>query len=848
MYFKPIKLCVNRGKADKYAVINEQNPILTWGAEHEDNSVCQKAYLIKIYDGEELFWESGRTESENMQAVYCGKEFKANGRYTWELKLEDSNGLESETAYGYFKFAPKTFEKCKWITTKNDTVGAAKYFAKQFEISKEVKRATMYVSAIGCQYVTVNGMEADSAVLSPAVSNFKKQCYCVMLEIEDFLKEGKNSIGIIAGEGWRRNYGRYIEGHNYRKVEFFGVPQLFARVVIEYSDNTSETFDADDTWYGFSGATVFNHLFDGETYDAQKEREGWNMPECDLSGFEHAVYGEEVGRLRVMQLEPIKIQRRYEPVSITMIRPGVYVFDFGVNIAGFAQITVPDKMNAGEEITLYYAEELNGDGSLSRVQQRGAKATDKYISNGKDAKRKWHPQFVYHGFRYIRLEGWHGIPDKKCINALSIYTDVDNDSFFECGSALVNQIHKNIVQTERDNLHGIATDCPQRDERMGWLNDATVRFEETPYNFYMSRMFEKITDDIVCEQVDGAITCTAPFVYGSRPADPVCSSFIVAGMQAYLHYGNAELIKKHYKNFKAWNECLKRRSKDGIVDFSYYGDWAGPEDCCMGSEDPVSAVTPGILMSTGYHYYNYVLLEKMAKILGDEKEREENFLQAQRVKKAFLDKWWDSKTAKVATGSQGCQAFALWLGILRENEQKRAAQVLHETLEKDGWRFTTGNLTTRYLFDVLADYGYTDDAWKLITREEYPSYGYMIQNGATTIWERFELKENDGMNSHNHPMYGAVGEWFYTRLIGVTPLSGGWSKFKVKPCIPEKLIYAQAGIDTVKGCIKVKWVKRYGKVYMNLFVPFGCSAEVEFGSVSKTVGAGFFVFEKDDER
>lgn len=435
------------------------------------------------------------------------------------------------------------------------------------------------------------------------------------------------------------------------------------------------------------------------------------------------------------------------------------------------------------------------------------------------------------------VEGWHGIPSADNFKAVEIYTDIKNESYFKCGSPIANAVQECIVRTEKNNIHSIATDCPQRDERMGWLNDATVRFEEMPYNFNVGTLFSKIIDDIAAEQDEnGAFTCTAPFVYGQRPADPVSSSFLIAAMENLLHCGNKADIQKHYKNFKAWNECLKEHSENGIVTLSHYGDWAGPADYCGDPIDgPYSTVTPGILMSTGYHYYNYKLLERFAEILGDETEAQYNASEAERVKKAFLDKWWNEEEGIVDRGSQGSQAFALWLGILPENMQKSAARKLHEAVEAVGYRITTGNLTTRYLMDMLCKYGYTDDAWKILTREKYPSWGFMLQNGATTVWERFEFKRGSGMNSHDHPMYGSVGYWFYAYIAGLKPGKDGWQNFEVKPYLPSDLLYAEALVDTPYGNIYIKWQKQLGQTDVILEIPFGCSANVSlpWGEVVK---------------
>ena len=394
-------------------------------------------------------------------------------------------------------------------------------------------------------------------------------------------------------------------------------------------------------------------------------------------------------------------------------------------------------------------------------------------------------------------------------------------------------------------MHSILTDCPQRNERMAWMNDATVRFEETPYNFDIGRMFPKIIRDIRDEQNEaGAFCCCSPRIsFGGIPADPVCSSYLVAGLQAYLHTGNQAILAESFDGFAAWEECLLANSTDYIVNYSYYGDWAGPEYACAAKEDAHSASTDGILMSTGYSYYNCCLLVKFAEILGRTEDAEKYAKLADRVKNAFLTKWWHADTAKVDTGSQGAQAFALWLGILPEELRQAAADVLHADLAARDYQITTGNLCTRYLMDVLSEYGYIEDAWKLITKETYPSFGFMLQNEATTVWERFELKKDYGMNSHCHPMYGAVGYWFYAYLCGIKPTDRGYKTVDIKPYYPEGLSSAQCALDTVRGQIAVRWSRRYGKTQLSAAIPFGVNAKITVGNDVVVCGAGTHNFE-----
>ena len=584
-------------------------------------------------------------------------------------------------------------------------------------------------------------------------------------------------------------------------------------------------------------------IFDGELYDANFSAGGWDSPA--YQGFPPAkILPGPGGVMKPMLIPPILEHKTHSPIACWQLGGSAAIADFGRNIAGVIRMRLPKGMVKGQMIRITHAEALDEDGGLYTAPLRGAKATDTYIASGDGRDLEvWQPIFTYHGFRYAKIEGFGSGFDPALVEAVELYTDLDTRSSFRCGNALVTKIHENCVATERSNQHGVLTDCPNREERQGWMNDATVRFEETPYNFEVGRMFTKLIRDLTDLQgEDGSITCTAPYVWGNRPADPVCSSFLIAAMQSYMHTGDLDIVREGFDAFKGWERRLLAASSGYIVQYSYYGDWAGPAYACDGEDGAVSAVTPGIFMSTGYSYYNCTLLSKFAGLLGKSEEQAHWAGTAEKVKLAMLDRWYDPANAVMATGSQACQAFALWLGVIPGPDRAKAAKRLRDDLSAAEYQFTTGNLCTRYMMDVLAQYGYIEDAWKLITKESYPSFGFMIQHEATTIWERFELKKNPGMNSWNHPMYGAVDYWLYAYLGGIKPIKAGYGEASISPYIPNELLSAETVVDTCKGELSARWSKRYGHTYLYVSVPFGVRANVEFNGETHKVGSGYHVY------
>ncbi|MBQ6717130.1 MAG: family 78 glycoside hydrolase catalytic domain [Clostridia bacterium] len=833
--FQPIKLSVNRkllkGDARGRTVEKSEKMIFSWGAEGAEGAF-QKAYRLKLSCNNKMLFDSGVVQAKTQACEVLSSDFPEGKRIAFSLSVFDDLGNESLEKTEHF-YIGSTEWKAGWIALNGDPDGATVYFRREFAIDKPVKSVRMYAAGLGYHEITINGETIGNAYLDPAHTDYTKTVqYVFYPEMEKYFLPGENTIGVRVGGGWRDNNIGMIKDLNV-PVRFFGKRQLSLALKIEYEDGEIQEIDTDETWQAGTGASVQSNLFDGEIFDANLTQVGWDKVGFD--GFSPAMFTDAPGgEMRVMTLAPIREMGVYKPVSISHPKKGLSIIDFGQNLSGVVRMTLIN-LKKDQKIKVVHAEELDEDGTLYTLPLRKAKCEDVYIASGDDRDLSvWQPNFTYHGFRYASVEGYD--VDYENIEAVLLHTDLESDSFFVSGSAQLNALQKQILMTERDNMHSILTDCPQRDERMGWMNDATVRFEETPYNFDCAGMFRKIVRDLMDVQSgDGAITCTAPFVFGARPADPVCSSFLVAGMQGYLHFNDLETIREAYQVYCAWENYLLSRSDNYIVDYSYYGDWAGPGYACEGGEDGAkSCVTPGQFMSTGYSYFNLKTLAQMARLLNREGEAQKHEETAEKVREAMLQKWYDAGNASIATGSMACQAFSLWLKIIPEKDAPRAAQKLRDDLVNANFAFTTGNLCSRYMLDELAEYGYIDEAYELLTREEYPSFGFMRQHEATTVWERFELKKNPGMNSHNHPMYGAAGSFLYKYIAGVYPEDAGYETFTVKPYMPEKLLSAQAGIDTRFGRINVRWTKRYLEAHLYVDVPFGTTCHAEFMGKKET--------------
>ena len=844
---KPYHIRIEYGRTvpRQICILESAAPLFSWAVAAETGETQSAFSLRVLHDGEPV-WQTGWRASQEQSCRYDGQSLTAGEVYTLEVRLKSGSGAESapETQ----RFCPGSVDwDAKWLFADGAASNAVIDFVGDFTCDRPVAGACLFVCGLGYHKAELNGTVVFDEPMNPAYSQYDRRAYySVIPGVETALRPGKNRIGVRVAAGWRRP-DSICYNLVQRIASYTGKTQLSAMLRIRYTDGSIDWVKTDENWRWLPDAIRSSDIFDGERREQSSFLPGWSCPETVLSTAKPvSLTDAPCAHLQPQTLAPIRTQERYAARTVAETAPGVWSVDFGQNMAGVCRIRIPRDIPAGTEIVLRHMEFLDEDGRLYLPQLRNAASVDTYIAagDGRDPEF-WQPEFTYHGFRYAEVTGYPVPLLRDDITACSLYTDVFNDGFFTCGEPILNTIYRCSVQCEKSNIHSVLTDCPQRDERMGWLNDATVRFEATPYIADVGRLFPKIVRDCMdVQDADGSITCTAPFAFGCRPADPVCSSYLLAGWEAWLHTGNLEILEEGFAGFAAWNAFLRSHSENGIVDYSYYGDWAAPAYACQSEEFAVSAVTPGILMSTGYYYFNSRLLAQIAQLLGKAERAAEFSKEADEIREAFLNKWWNAQTGCVGTGSQGCQAFALWLDILPEDGRQLAADFLHNDLVRKNYRFTTGNLCTRYMLEMLTKYGYVEDAWALLTREEYPSIGFMIQNEATTVWERFELKKNPLMNSHNHPMYGAVNRWFFACLAGLAPLDGGWKRFSVQPCFPEKLLSASAGVPTPHGDVTLRWVHRYGSRYVYLQVPFGTAAEVTLpGLGTFEVGAGFHHWE-----
>lgn len=830
--------------------IDTPKPRFSWEVECNERGQYQTAYKIIVSSTEEKLdldigdiWDSSKILSnQSVNVVYEGKELKSEQQCHYKVKIWDKQNNESSYSdrcwFEMGILAPDDW-KADWIGAP--TFGAdSSLYRKIFAINKKIIKARVYISGLGYYELYINGKKVGDHVLDPAWTDYRKRVLYATYSVEQLLLQGQNAIGAILGAGW---YSKSYLNNAHTTT------QLIMMMKIEFEDGSTDLIASgvNDGWMANSNGPIrSSSIYNGEIYDARLEIENWDTAkDLEVKDWLDPLWMEPPeGRMESQMIEPIKVIRELKPISVKSPSKGIFVYDLGQNIAGWARLNV--RGARGCQIVMRYAELLYEDGMVNQENLRTAKAVDTYILKGIGTE-VFEPHFTYHGFRYIQVEGLLKGMEEDAVTGMIVHSDVKKIGSFHCSSQLLNKIQENIVWTEESNLYGIPTDCPQRDERLGWLNDMTTRAEAALYNFNLVRFYSKWENDIADTQgkVTGAIADTAPFyLLGRRPADPVCSSFLIVPWLIYLHYGDIHILEEHYEGLKKWINYLGIHTNEYIVDYSSYGDWASPvsqtEAGSLGA-GALSKKTPGKLISTGYYYYNTKLMVEIAKLLGRQNDVEIYEKLSAKIKKAFNDSFLNKKASQYATGSQACNVFALFLGLVpKENEKSVLENLITDIVKTNNMHLTTGNLCTKYIMEVLSESGRIDIAYALATQETYPSWGYMISQGATTIWERWEnvtSSKECGMASHNHPMYGSISSWFYKMLggINVDIERPGFEKIIIKPYIVDELEYVECSVKTLRGLVRSNWKNTKKELCLDVCVPFNSEAWIYIPKADETL-------------
>jgi len=705
----------------------------------------------------------------------------------------------------------------------------ARMVRKEFKAEGQVKRATLYISGLGLSEAYLNGAKVGDDALAPALSDYHKRVFYLSYDVTQRLAPGLNALGVILGNG------RYFAPR--RKVPIFtrtfGYPKLLLQLEIEYRSGRVTRVVSDESWRLTSGGPIrANNEYDGEVYDARLEMPEWSRPGFDASGWRQAQVVEgPAGVLAAQPIEPIRVTESLKPAGFTEIRPGVYIFDMGQNMVGWCRLTVSGPK--GTQVSLRHAERLRPDGTLYLDNLRSAKVTDVYTLKGVGTE-VYEPRFTYHGFRYVEVKGFPGKPDLSSLEGREVHDAVEQHAGFASSNPLLNQIYRSVVWGTKDNYRSMPTDCPQRDERQGWLGDRSAESRGEPYLFDVAALYAKWVDDIADSQnSQGSVSDVSP-AYWPFYLDNVTwpSSFIIIPDHLYDQYADLRVIERHYEGMKMWIAHMQRYLKDDLMPRDVYGDWCVPPESpeLIHSSDAARR-TEGRVLGTTYYYHLLRLMARFATLLGKPDDAKEFNQLADRLGAAFNKAHYDQKTGRFSNGSQTSSVLPLAFGMVPEEDRQKVTEALVRKIEEQNQgHIGTGLIGGQWLMQVLTENGHPDVAYEIASQKSYPSWGYMVSKGATTIWELWNGDTaNPAMNSGNHLMLvGDLVTWLYENLAGIRPdpQQPGFKHIVMRPTPVDDLTFVKASHQSPYGEIVSDWKREGVHFTWSVTVPVNSTATV----------------------
>jgi len=715
--------------------------------------------------------------------------------------------------------------KAQWINRNysqaDDKTGmAAPYLRKPFILSKNIKSARLNICGLGYHEVYINGKKAGDDFLSPAFTRYDIKALYNTYDISANLNKGENVIGVILGNGM---YNVIKENAwDFNKAPWRHYPKMIAQMEIIYENGEEELLLSDNTWKTSEGPVVYNSLYEGEIHDARLELNGWCDKGYDDTGWENAsICSGPGGRLEPMLMEPCRITEVIVPKAFWEVRPGTWVYDMGRNITGWVRLKVKGK--TGDEVTLKYAEKLDEHKDIDQSNISGLIKTDRfqtdtYILGGEDWEI-WEPKFTYHGFQYVQVTGFPGVPDVKSIKGCRAHTDFRSRGYFKCSNELLNSIQEACRLSALGNYNGMPTDCPHR-EKNGWTGDAVLSAEQMIFNFDPIKAYYKWLGDMKdVQRPNGQIPGIVPtgiwgYNWGNGPAWD--SALILIPWYLYLYYGDTEILRDMYDSMKQYLIYMTTMAVDDTVDFGL-GDWCPPAG---GFAD---YKCPTVVTDTGYYYNTANILAETALILGKKEDSIKHAELAEKIKHAFNNKFVDNDTGEVMGNSQTSYSCALYFGLVEGDVKKKVFDNLIREVESCNRHIDCGILGSKYVMHVLNDEGRADLAYSIATQTDFPGWGYWIEQGATTLWETW-----NGDASRNHHMFSDISAWFYKGLAGINPDPDepGFKHIIIRPNPVNGLSWVNASHDSVFGRITCNWKIENGTFYLTVKIPENCRASV----------------------
>jgi alpha-L-rhamnosidase len=863
--------------------IDTPDPRLSWQMQTDRQGARQTAYRVLVASTQENlqddsadYWDSARIDSDqSTHIVYAGKPLESRQRAYWKVQVWDETGTMSESAVAWFEMGLLQADdwQAEWIGT--DVVGGVRstipvpHLRKAFLIPAEVASARLYVTALGVFECSINGQRVGEDVFAPGWTDYRKRIQVLTYDVTDRLQPGENVLGGLLGDGWAVGYLAWIGRQNYADR-----PQFLAQLEITLSDGSTQTIITDNTWHYRFGPVTHSDFIMGEAYDARRELPGWNGPGYDAVDW-HAVtvFPAPTARLVALNGPTVKAVEELSPIDHPRDTSGMgrtrFLFDLGQNMVG--RVRFKGTAPAGKTVIIRFAEVLNPDGSPYFANLRAAHATDYYTFIG-EGEETWESSFTFHGFRYVEIEGYEGPVSRETITAVVLHSDMAVTGTFACSDPLLNQLQHNIQWGQKGNFLDVPTDCPQRDERLGWTGDIQVFASTAAFNMDIAGFMTKWLGDVTDAQgANGEIPAVVPYVT-DVPADggPAwADAAIICPWTIYTRYGDTRILEQNYATMTRFMDFMLDNSPGLIRCAPDFEGWPG-----FGDWLSVNASTPRDLIGTAFLAYDAHLMAQIADILArpEDAARYRQVFNATRT--AFQNRYLAGSEAPVVemvpsvirrymdqadtlsrgrleavdygeitsavfntdlfTPTQTAYVLALYFDLLPEDLRAAAVDELIADIERRGNHLSTGFVGSPYIAHVLSENGQLDAAYALLNQQTWPSWLYAVTQGATTIWERWDGYTGDNgfqtpeMNSFNHYAYGAIGAWMYSTIAGINldPSQPGYKHPVLRPQPGGGLTYARATLNTPYGELVSEWQMADGTFTYCVVVPPNTTATV----------------------
>lgn len=822
--------------------IDSSAPRLSWRLEGTGRGIMQTAYQIRVAEseaalaaGKSLLWDSGEVHSsDSVQIPYRGPALQSGHHYFWQVRIRDDHGTTSAwsaTANWEMGLLQPSDWRASWIEPDlaNDAVGGpAPLLRREFDLSPGIVRARLYVTSHGLYELQINGRHVGDQLFTPGWTSYNKLIQYQTYDITQLLKSGGNAVGATLGSGWYRYEGRHIYGDHLA---------LLLQLHVTYRNGREQIIATDSSWKSSIGPILMSEIYNGETYDARLEKANWAQPgfsDGGWSGVRTAEYPKEV--LVAPAGPPVRRIQELKPVKILRTPAGETVFDMGQNMVGWVRLNV--RGPAGTTVTVRHAEVLDQHGNFYIDNLRKAAATVRYTLKGGD-EETFEPHFTFQGFRYVAVDGYPGEPTPDSITGIVIHSDMQPASEFTTSNPLVNQLQHNILWGQKGNFLDVPTDCPQRDERLGWTGDAEVFARTAAFNMNVAGFFTKWLHNLAADQrPNGVVPQVIPDTTGPdqtpRAAAGWSDAAVIIPWTIYLTYGDKRLLEQQYPSMVKWVEYEHQRAGDSYIwkgDFQY-GDWLAYASPSGEARFYPGASTGSDLIATAFFANSTDLLQRTATVLGKTEDAAKYADLLAKIKAAFRREYV-TDTGRVGENTQTAYVLALAFDLLPEELRPVAARRLADDVRQRK-HITTGFLGTPFLCFVLSRYGYSDEAYMLLDNEQYPSWLYPVRQGATTIWERWDGIKPDGsfqdasMNSFNHYAYGSIGDWMYRVVAGieVDPAAPGYRHILLQPQPGGGFTSFAASHLTPYGKVSSSWQISGGSFSLAVDIPPNTTATV----------------------